>query len=54
MHLAVARMYKAQWGCRLAQRVVRGHLVRKQHGGRLAEIRARRKEEEKRKRKGAG
>jgi hypothetical protein len=47
------RYHKKQWGTRLVQRLYRGHMARKRNGGRLAEIRARRKAEEEAKRKAA-
>jgi hypothetical protein len=38
--------HKKQWGTRLVQRFYRGHMARKRNGGRLAEIRARRRAKE--------
>lgn len=44
--LHVAKYFKVQWGTRLAQRFIRGHLARKTHGGALAELRAKRRARE--------
>ena len=53
MAVQLNRMHKTKWAVFMAQRVVRGHIVRKQHGGKLAEIRARRRAEEEARRKAA-
>ena len=44
--MQMSRMHRAKWATFMLERFVRGHLVRKQHGGKLAEIRARRRAEE--------
>ena len=41
-----ARYHRTQWATRLVERLYRGHMARKRNGGRLAEIRQRRKEDE--------
>ena len=51
MLVQVTRRHRTMWAVYLVERVVRGHLVRKQHGGKLAEIRARRRVEEEARRK---
>ena len=48
-----ARYHRTQWATRLVERTYRGHMARKRNGGRLAEIRARRKAEEEAKRQAA-
>lgn len=53
MAVQLNRMHKTKWAVFMAQRVVRGHIVRKQHGGKLADIRARRRAEEEARRKAA-
>jgi myosin-6 len=44
--ILAARYYKIQWATRFVERLWRGHMARKRNGGRLAEIRAKRKAEE--------
>lgn len=51
--IMVARFHRAMWGLRFVQRFFRGHMARKRHGGRLVEIRMRRKAEEEARRKAA-
>ena len=40
-----ARYHRTQWAARLLERTYRGHMARKRNGGRLAEIRAKKKAE---------
>ena len=47
----VSKYYKMQYSTRLLQRVVRGHLARKTHGGALADLRAKRRAREEEERK---
>lgn len=41
-----SRYHKTQWATRFVERLFRGHMARKRNGGRLAEIRAKRKADE--------
>ena len=49
--ILAARYYKIQWATRFVERLWRGHMARKRNGGRLAEIRAKRKAAEAERRK---
>ena len=51
--LLVKKYFKTQWAARMAQRVVRGHIARKTHGGALAELRAKRRARDEAERKAA-